>query len=284
MIGRRSAASPRTDGARESARLLTVTFVLLTLMAATAPRARAGSTPDGGACTVPSDCVGGGCINNLCCSPTGTNCGGTCPQQCGSGQTCNTDADCLPGHECYGVCGCSPCATEGQGQRDCANTLSCNSNSDCVSGFCSSGCCAPCAGNQNCSAGEVCVSGVCETPTPTPTPTPTATATPTPTPTPTDTPTATPTPTPTATSALLGLGLSCAAAAECASGFCASGVCCDAACTASDQTCSAPGRIGLCTGSPVAPILSVPAMCALVLLLIGVGAFALRRRFANPRL
>ncbi len=276
MAARRRADSARTDVARNSAHRMSVAFALLILLSAGTSTAHAGSTPDGGACTVATDCAGGACINNLCCTPTGTDCGGTCPQKCGSGQTCNTDGDCLPGHECYGVCGCvDTCTNPGS----CANGDRCDVNSDCASGFCSGGCCAPCSTSTECSTGEVCVSGVCQTATSTPTPTGTPTTTPTDTPTPTATPTASPTRTP----ALIGLGLSCASASDCPSTFCVGGVCCDTACAGTNETCTAPGRVGICSANAAAPTLSLPTLCALVLLLIGVGALALRRHFANPR-
>ena len=130
----------------------------------------------------------------------------------------------------------------------------------------------------------------CTTETPTPTPTSTATntgtatstgtATNTATATGTSTNTATATNTPTATPTNTGIpiGGDCATPSVCASGFCVDGVCCNTACNDAFGRCDLPGERGTCAGISPAPALTPRAIAVAAALLIGVAAFALRRR------
>src|ERR1700687_1905403 len=116
------------------------------------------------------------------------------------------------------------------------------------------------------------------TPTDTPTQTPTQTPTPTPTGTPTHSPTITPTPSVTPTATPIGLGESCSSDTHSAATFCASGVCCNSACTGPLDSCTLPGRAGLCTFAAAAPAVSSRGIVALGAALVGFGVFVLRRR------
>ena len=116
-------------------------------------------------------------------------------------------------------------------------------------------------------------------PTPTNTSTkPTPTPTQTPTPTPTQTPTRTPTQTPTQTSSGLGLGASCVSPTDCMSGFCVTGACCNSACIGPLESCTLPGRVGLCTFRSPSPAVSSRSLVVLGVALAGLGLLALRRR------
>ena len=98
--------------------------------------------------------------------------------------------------------------------------------------------------------------------------------------TPSATPTATPTNTPTATPTNTGIpqGGACSTPAECSTGFCVDGVCCNTACNPSFGRCDLPGQRGTCAGISPAPALAPRAIAVAAALLIGVAAFALRRR------
>jgi len=100
----------------------------------------------------------------------------------------------------------------------------------------------------------------------------TATSTGTVTHTPTNTPTATP------TNTGIPQGGACSTPAECATGFCVDGVCCNTACNPSFGRCDLPGQRGTCAGVSPAPTLAPRALAMAAALLIGVAAFALRRR------
>jgi len=127
-----------------------------------------------------------------------------------------------------------------------------------------------------------------DTPTNTPTRTPTNTATATATGTVTNTATATSTATatntqtntPTATPTNTGIpqGGACSTPAECATGFCVNGVCCNTACNPDFGRCDLPGQRGTCAGVSPAPALTPRELAVAAVLLIGVAAFALRRR------
>src|SRR5262250_2076277 len=116
------------------------------------------------------------------------------------------------------------------------------------------------------------------TPTATPTNTPTNTPSNTPTAKPTNTATATNTPTATPTNTGIPQGGACATPSVCASGFCANGVCCNTACNPDFGRCDLPGQRGTCAGVSPAPTLTPRAFAVAAILLIGVAAFALRRR------
>ena len=105
---------------------------------------------------------------------------------------------------------------------------------------------------------------------PTKTPTETPTNTPTVTDTPTNTPTATPTNTP------VPQGGACTTPSQCSTGFCVDDVCCNSACTSG--RCDLPGQRGTCSGLAPAPALAPRALAVVAALLVGVGAFTLRRR------
>ena len=125
-----------------------------------------------------------------------------------------------------------------------------------------------------------------ETPTATPTSTSTgtvtntatATGTATNTATATNTGTATQTPTATPTNTGIPQGGACSTPAECATGFCLDGVCCNTACNPDFGRCDLPGQRGTCAGVSPAPTLTPRALAVAAALLIGVAAFALRRR------
>ena len=123
-------------------------------------------------------------------------------------------------------------------------------------------------------------SGSCDTPTPTGTATATGTVTNTATATSTGTVTHTPTNTPTATPTNTGIpiGGDCATPSVCASGFCVDGVCCNTACNDAFGRCDLPGQRGTCAGISPAPALTPRALAIAAVLLLGVAAFALRRR------
>jgi len=99
----------------------------------------------------------------------------------------------------------------------------------------------------------------------------TCVAPPTPTPSPTTTPTATATP--------LNPGDPCTDPSQCNPQFCEGGVCCNRACTLPNESCTAPGRPGLCivTGASV-PAVSSRGLVALGVALGGVALVLLSRR------
>jgi hypothetical protein len=175
--------------------------------------------------------------------------------------------------------------------------------------LCTQGTCfdevANCTGLADNCSGNFCAqqtgSGFCNSPTPTTTATATATgtstatgtvthtgthtatATNTATSTATATTTATATNTPTATPTNTGIpqGGDCITPSQCATGFCVDGVCCNAACNPSFGRCDLPGQRGTCAGISPAPTLEPRALAAAAALLIGVAAFALRRRIVR---
>lgn len=78
-------------------------------------------------------------------------------------------------------------------------------------------------------------------------------------------------------------GGSCASPAECQSGFCPDGVCCNTACTGPGEQCDLPGRGGICAVAPApAPALAPSGLLVATTLLVGLAAFALRRRRSTP--
>src|SRR5262245_56291739 len=110
------------------------------------------------------------------------------------------------------------------------------------------------------------------TASPTSTPSSTSTATATSTATVTHTPTASP------TNNGIPIGGDCATPSVCASGFCVDGVCCNTACNPDFGRCDLPGQRGTCAGVSPAPTLTPRALAIAAVLLLGVAAFALRRR------
>ncbi len=50
-------------------------------------------------CSASQVCQSGACTN-VACTPTGSNCGGTCPNKCPVGQGCSTPSDCVDGLVC----------------------------------------------------------------------------------------------------------------------------------------------------------------------------------------
>lgn len=97
------------------------------------------------------------------------------------------------------------------------------------------------------------------TPTATPTRTATATATPTHTPRPN--------------------GADCTIPSQCASTFCVNGVCCDTICDQPGELCGLHDHRGVCTvPSAPAPALRGTWLFGALLLLIGIGALAVRNR------
>jgi hypothetical protein len=103
----------------------------------------------------------------------------------------------------------------------------------------------------------------------------------TPTATPTNTATATQTATATPTNTGIPQGGACSTPAECSTGFCADGVCCNTACNPAFGRCDLPGQRGTCSAVSPAPTLTPRALAAAAALLIGVAAFALRRRIVR---
>jgi MYXO-CTERM domain-containing protein len=98
----------------------------------------------------------------------------------------------------------------------------------------------------------------------------------TPTATPTSTPTATPSETPTGTP--VPQGGSCAASSLCSTGICVDGVCCDTACTGALEHCNLPGQAGTCASTAAeAPALTPSGLIAALALLVGAGAWSIRR-------
>jgi len=171
----------------------------------------------------------------------------------------------------------------------------CENNNACFTQFmdlpsCAAACGFPCSATFGALAtcGEGSIVGDCisidgvpvasHTPTATPTNTPTNTPSNTPTATPTNTATATNTPTATPTNIGIPQGGACSTPAECFTGFCVDGVCCDTACNPSFGRCDLPGQRGMCAGISPAPTLTPRALAMGAALLIGVAAFALRRR------
>jgi len=97
----------------------------------------------------------------------------------------------------------------------------------------------------------------------------------------TNTATATNTPTATPTNTGIPQGGACSTPAACATGFCVDGVCCNAACNPSFGRCDLPGQRGTCAGISPAPALAPRAFAIAAALLLGVAAFALRRRIRS---
>src|SRR5215470_6113134 len=160
----------------------------------------------------------------------------------------------------------------------------CNQNiNGCAVCFASGGSCstAACAPGQTCGSLPACPCPS-NTPTATPTSTPSSTSTGTATNTATATGTATNTATATPTNTGIPIGGDCATPSVCASGFCVDGVCCNTACNPDFGRCDLPGQRGTCAGISPAPALAPRAMAVAAALLIGVAAFALRRRAVRP--
>jgi hypothetical protein len=145
------------------------------------------------------------------------------------------------------------------------------------------GICGPPVCSGPCPPGFSCDQTSCEcvppSPSPTVTLTPTTTATLTPTPTPSETPTDTPTPAP------FALGEVCTGNTQCASTFCApSGVCCNVPCTEANQSCTLPGKVGLCQAQgTVVPAALQPGLIALGVVLAALGVVSLRRAVTARR-
>lgn len=81
---------------------------------------------------------------------TGTDCGGSCPQRCGIGETCVGDSDCAAGSFCAegGLCA----------EVSCTDTIR---NGNETSPDCGGGSCPACADGATCGAGADCQSLVC---------------------------------------------------------------------------------------------------------------------------
>ena len=91
-----------------------------------------------------------------------------------------------------------------------------------------------------------------------------------------DTPTSTPTATATATPTLRPNGAGCTTDPQCASTFCVDGLCCNSRCDQPGEVCDVPGREGTCLVPAPAPALSSGALATAVVLLMAIGALALR--------
>ncbi len=77
----------------------------------------------------------------------------------------------------------------------------------------------------------------------------------------------------------IALGERCVTAAGCASGFCIDGVCCNTACAGLQEQCNLEGQAGTCTSvAAPAPTLSARAILLALVVLTGLGGFALQRR------
>lgn len=90
------------------------------------------------------------------------------------------------------------------------------------------------------------------------------------------TPTATLTATPTNTR--IPQGGECATPSQCSTGFCVDGVCCNTICDQPGRICNQAGNQGVCSvPTAPAPALTPGALLIAAALLVGLGAFALRR-------
>jgi hypothetical protein len=123
---------------------------------------------DGKKCIGDADCVSGSCVSGTCAkaaetcddgilngSEGDTDCGGTCPDRCGSGRKCKVSSDCLVGVTCNtGICNGGPTCFDkiqngNESDTDCGGSdcikcdvgEMCKSSSDCKSGTCTSGRC-----------------------------------------------------------------------------------------------------------------------------------------------
>ncbi|MEP7123790.1 MAG: hypothetical protein ABJE95_22870 [Byssovorax sp.] len=124
---------------------------------------------NGKGCKSGNDCISGICTSMKCAAPgptcsdgitngteSDTDCGGSCPQKCAIGDTCNTIADCASNVCTGGMCAapaptCMDGATNGM-ETDidcggptcapCGNTKTCAMNSDCLSVSCVNTMCA----------------------------------------------------------------------------------------------------------------------------------------------
>lgn len=123
---------------------------------------------DGKKCIGDADCVSGSCVSGTCAkaaetcddgilngSEGDTDCGGTCPDRCGSGRKCKISSDCLAGVTCNtGICNGGPTCFDkiqngNESDTDCGGSdcikcdvgEMCKSSSDCKSGTCTSGRC-----------------------------------------------------------------------------------------------------------------------------------------------
>ncbi|MGD0947584.1 MAG: hypothetical protein ABSA52_09145 [Candidatus Binatia bacterium] len=223
-------------------RLLVTASTALLLVVSVPSFIEAVCTNDGGTCTYGSSCCSLTCNAGTCCGQSA---------DCPDGAACDSSSQCAGG-----TCNANTCCGQ---SADCPDGAACTMASQCAPGLsCQTGTCLPCGGAE-------------EPPCPTATPTPTGTTTPTPTVTPT--PTSTPTPTP------LALGDACVSSAQCASTFCApGGVCCNVPCNQPGQSCTLPGKVGLCQAQgTAAPAASPRGLIALGFVLAVLGVVGLRR-------
>jgi hypothetical protein len=188
---------------------------------------------DGQACATASQCLGGNCVDGVCCNSA---CGGTC-------QACNVAGNvgvCAPipaatdpASECPGVTICNgagACTLLGSG-------AACTLSGECASGSCVDGVCCNVACGGTCEACNVagsvgtcspiaqgadpaneCVSGACNG----------------------------------ALACALDDGQACATASQCLGGNCVDGVCCNSACGGTCQACNVAGNVGVCAPIPAA--------------------------------
>ncbi|HRI69678.1 MAG TPA: hypothetical protein PK156_35860, partial [Polyangium sp.] len=192
------------------------------------------------ACTQPSDCPSGFCVDGVCCNSACTGLCRACSaakKRNGSDGTCGYISNGLdPDNECAGTCtgfgGCSKTSILlGIGSA-------CTANTDCSTGFCVDGyCCdSACSGtckacsalkkgsgsdgtcgniaattdpDNECAAGDCNGSGACGT-----------------------------------TTGTNPNGAACSSGSTCSSGYCVDGVCCNSSCTAICQACTAAKKGG----------------------------------------
>ena len=95
--------------------------------------------PNGAACTVPTDCASGTCVDGVCCNQA---CGGPC-DVCSAALGASAD----------GVC--TPAPAGSPGSPACATGTCDGSSAQCSGG---------CAADTDCSAGEACTAGLCGPP------------------------------------------------------------------------------------------------------------------------
>jgi MYXO-CTERM domain-containing protein len=186
----------------------------------------------GQACTLPTECLSGNCVDGFCCD---TACGGTC-EACDIG---GIEGSCAPiaaaqdpDSECVdGACnGSLACASDAG--------IACTNPTDCLSTHCVDGVCCDAACSGNCEActmaktaspdgtcaavtiatdpDDECSDGACDG----------------------------------AGVCISDDGQSCGGDSECLSGFCADGVCCESACDTPCEQCNANGTEGQCTLIP----------------------------------
>ena len=194
----------------------------------------------GSACTDPSQCSTGACVDGFCCE---TACTGGCMACAGSktaqanglcrgiiggtdpdnectadpSSTCGLDGTCDGSGGCRKytvgtICVAASCSVSTfTPARTCDGAGTCGTTTDqsCGAYACGAATCGTsCVGNSDCASGYHCVAAACV---------------------------------PVETN-----GTMCTVSGDCASGYCVDGVCCDTACNGTCQTCNATNSVGTC--------------------------------------